>query len=209
MTQAEVRTPWPLAMGIADEIIVELRPFCDRIEVAGSLRRRRETVKDIEVLVIPRFGEPPRNLLGEPTGPAPDWLGAHLQEALKVAVPSWKLRPSKVGGTSFGVLNKLLLRRTRPGFPSDWLAVDVFTATAANWGRDMWVRTGPAAWNKATATLALRRGGRFHAYGPHAFSRGAQTWDAPDEASFARWLGVPLLPPDRRTDEAAEWLLTQ
>ena len=201
------RIAWPLAMAVADEVVAELRPHCEKVEVAGSLRRRSETVKDVEVLIIPKFGPQPTDMFGHRLGAPEDFAMSYLATALEAKDPYWRLRPSAVGGTSFGALNKLLLRRTRPGFPVEWLPVDVFTATAANWGRDLAVRTGPAAWNKAIATMVLKSGRHFHAYGPHAFSRGSETFDAPDEAAFFRWLGLPLLAPPDRTDAAAERLL--
>ena len=67
----------------------------------------------------------------------------------------------------------------------------------------MFIRTGPAELNVAAASRALILGGRMHAYGPHAFTDGGATIDCPDEASFAAWLGWPLLLPEQRTAEAA------
>ncbi len=39
---------------IAKEVHEKLHALCDRIEVAGSIRRRRADVKDIEILCIPK-----------------------------------------------------------------------------------------------------------------------------------------------------------
>ena len=39
---------------LAAKILHELTPFCERIEVAGSVRRRRENVNDIDLVVIPK-----------------------------------------------------------------------------------------------------------------------------------------------------------
>lgn len=41
------------ARTIADEIVSQLKPFCSKIEVAGSIRRRRPTVNDIDLVCIP------------------------------------------------------------------------------------------------------------------------------------------------------------
>lgn len=40
------------AQKIADRIKAELVPYCRRIEIAGSIRRKRPEVKDIELVVI-------------------------------------------------------------------------------------------------------------------------------------------------------------
>ncbi len=42
------------AYSIAERVMKLLKPFCDRIEIAGSLRREKEEVKDIEIVAIPK-----------------------------------------------------------------------------------------------------------------------------------------------------------
>lgn len=39
---------------IAREVVERLRPYCEKIEVAGSIRRQKPTVRDIDLVVIPR-----------------------------------------------------------------------------------------------------------------------------------------------------------
>ena len=65
------------ARGIAEKYVAILKPLCDRIEIAGSIRRRKPIVKDIEIVCIPRGKEMYRfvetvnkwyKLKGEPTG---------------------------------------------------------------------------------------------------------------------------------------------
>ena len=41
------------ASEIVKKIEVELKPFCDRIQIAGSIRRQKANVKDIEIVAIP------------------------------------------------------------------------------------------------------------------------------------------------------------
>jgi len=41
------------AKAIASEVIGRLAPFCDRIEVAGSIRRRKPFPADIDIVLIP------------------------------------------------------------------------------------------------------------------------------------------------------------
>ena len=205
MTDETSRTPWPFAMHVAEKIISELAPFCDHVEIAGSLRRRRETVKDIEILAIPRLGPQPTDLFKQPFGIRDDYLMNYLATALNMPAPMWTLRPSKVGGTSFGNLNKLLVYRS--GLPQcPEIAVDVFTGTVENWGRDLWIRTGPAAWNTACAARAQVMGMQMHAYGPSSFTRDSLPVCCPTEEDFARVLEITPPPPTARTDEAAKSL---
>ena len=203
------RTPWPFAMHVAERIVGELGNFCERIEIAGSVRRRRESVKDIEVLAVPRFFAVPKDMLGNPVGAAADYLTVYPEAQIKGTLSPWSFRLSKAGHPAFGPLNKLLVyKAATPQCPE--IAVDVFTGTAANWGRDLWVRTGPAAWNTACAARAQSLGMRMHAYGPAAFTREGLPVTCPTEEAFARMLRLELPKPEDRTPDAARglWLLT-
>lgn len=54
MTAATTKRPLALAdaQRIADDLIWLLEPFCDRIAVAGSVRRGKQLVSDIELVLI-------------------------------------------------------------------------------------------------------------------------------------------------------------
>jgi DNA polymerase/3'-5' exonuclease PolX len=41
---------------LATRIMAELTDYCTRITIAGSIRRRREHVKDIDIVLIPKNG---------------------------------------------------------------------------------------------------------------------------------------------------------
>jgi len=41
------------AKAIAEEVIKRLSPYCQRIEVAGSVRRKKPTVNDVDFVLIP------------------------------------------------------------------------------------------------------------------------------------------------------------
>lgn len=41
------------AKAIADEVVERLSPYCQRIEIAGSIRRRKAWVNDIDLVLIP------------------------------------------------------------------------------------------------------------------------------------------------------------
>ncbi len=42
------------ARTIADAVVKKLEPYCEKIAVAGSIRRRRPFVNDIDLVVIPK-----------------------------------------------------------------------------------------------------------------------------------------------------------
>ena len=60
------------AMSIADEVIKRLSPYCQRIEVAGSVRRHKPTVNDLDFVLIPSDAW---NLTHEIMGLGPSHMG--------------------------------------------------------------------------------------------------------------------------------------
>ena len=46
-----------LGQRYAEKIIAELSPMCERIEVAGSIRRQRPQVGDIDLVILPKPGQ--------------------------------------------------------------------------------------------------------------------------------------------------------
>lgn len=52
------KTRWPHAeaLEIAEEIKEALAHHCERIEIAGSIRRKKPEVGDIELLFVPKTG---------------------------------------------------------------------------------------------------------------------------------------------------------
>jgi hypothetical protein len=64
------RIPLARARIIAGEVLDLLSPVCERIEIAGSVRREKATVGDIEILCAPRVRhETQMDLFGQATGP--------------------------------------------------------------------------------------------------------------------------------------------
>ena len=48
------------ALEIAERVRGEMGPFCERCEIAGSIRREKPEVKDIEICYIPRGKDLPK-----------------------------------------------------------------------------------------------------------------------------------------------------
>lgn len=42
-----------IAEEIADQVVEKLKPFCSRIQVAGSIRRHRPFINDVDICLIP------------------------------------------------------------------------------------------------------------------------------------------------------------
>ena len=41
------------ALVIANEVVDKVKPFCKRVEIAGSIRRKRRHVNDVDIVLIP------------------------------------------------------------------------------------------------------------------------------------------------------------
>ena len=135
---------------VAAKVLADLYPWCEKIVVAGSIRRRAPLVKDIEVLCVPRQTQV--DMFGEPTGE--DDMSIHLKGHI-----DYRMRFNKNGGVSYGLKNKLMLHRPT-GVP-----VDVFSTPAENWGMALVVRTGPADFNIRLMKRFKDLGMAGHAYG--------------------------------------------
>lgn len=151
------RFPFHLAGPLSVKILDALRPCCapDRCLVAGSLRRLKHTVGDIEIVYVPRFGE----VKGESLFPATGDL-AETEIEKWLAAGRLAKRQNVNGSVMWGPKNKLA-RHTMTRIP-----VDLFAATEANWFNYLVCRTGGAENNVQIASAAQRQGWKWNPYGP-------------------------------------------
>ena len=227
----KTRYPLPFARDQAHSLLRTLAPYCERIEIAGSIRRQAPTAGDIELVAIPRWedGQPQRDMFGD-RGPAPrvNALLAYLRSAgittrdddaryirigahpIDEPITSLRLEldepPAKLGMripvvTSISALSE-------PGNDAligeqvDSIPVDLFLATPRNWGNILMIRTGSASF--ARAMLA-----RWKAVSAGGFSRDGMLHrfvspiNTPEETDVFRLCEVPFVEPPYRVDELA------
>ena len=161
MHTAKPKWPHAEAAAVAAQLRGLLAGACERIEVAGSLRRGKASVGDVELLYVPRIGEavPPGGLLAVP--------GVNLADSVIAALLDLDVltkRTNVNGRAMFGERNKLV-RHAASG-----IAVDLFAATRENWWNYLVCRTGGSRSNIALCNAAIARGWKWHPYGP-GFSR--------------------------------------
>lgn len=133
MSTAVDRLTLRAAVALAEKIRQALQPGCDRIEIAGSIRRREQAVGDIELVAIPArqpglFGQPATSL---------------LDGVLRELVAADRLIPGRCDGDRY----KQFEIPARPG-----LMLDLFLVTRETWGVQMAIRTGPAAFSRRLVT---------------------------------------------------------
>ena len=135
-----------LAKHYAGKIVEWLAPYCDRIEVAGSVRRERLVCNDIDLVVIPKFAEGGKDMFGVPVGERVNLVHSALLESVRVgAGRKWIAGEKNSEGSNFIVqLAKCQL--------------DVYVATEINWGSKLVQRTGSKEHNIWLASRARSLG---------------------------------------------------
>jgi DNA polymerase/3'-5' exonuclease PolX len=163
-----------------------LAPLCVRIVLAGSLRRGKHAVGDVELLYISRVVKRPADLFSSKLVALADLEIDKLLDAGVLAK-----RRNKAGAFAWGAKNKLALHCTT-GIP-----VDLFAATEENCWNYLVCRTGPAALNARIAALARCQGWQWHPYGT-GFSRGEQMLRVDSEEEVFAFVGLDYRRPCER-----------
>lgn len=178
----------PLAESIANKVRDHVMTSMNRVEVAGSIRRRKEVVGDIEICGIPDDREKLIKLLGN--------IGQHIKPGVPGVVP-WVPK----------VEAKYLRVRLEEG-----INLDVFLGTPQNWGGLFMMRTGSAASPDGNAFHGfipavfqrwkkLSGGGRMTNAMP-TMPTGEQLW-VPEEQDFFDLLEMNFVPPEQRITKGA------
>jgi DNA polymerase/3'-5' exonuclease PolX len=153
------------AKHVARDFVDVLRDVCERIVVAGSLRRRKPYVKDVEIVFVPKFASSSpeavqirHDFFIAPPKPPP----INLAERTIVALLDARLiapRPNVNGIDAWGPKNKLAIH-----VPSG-MRVDLFTATPENFWNYLVCRTGGERNNIEICEAANRKGWKWNPYG--------------------------------------------
>lgn len=144
-----------IAIKAAAEITNWLAGSCERIIVAGSLRRRKLKVGDVEIVYIPAFKVEKIDLITE----APvNQVDLTFENLIKIGVIA--KRKNVRGSEVWGDKNKLAVH-CKTGIP-----VDFFSTTAEAWFNYLVCRTGGARNNTLIAEAYQRHGMKWNPYSP-------------------------------------------
>lgn len=171
------------ADSIANQILAHISPALDRGEIAGSVRRRKEIVGDIEIVAISTQRDKLLALLSD--------VGQHIKPGVPGVVP-WSPKPEA----------KYLRVRLNEG-----MNLDLFMASPENWGGLYLMRTGSGvgpdgnSFNGFTPGIFARwkklsGGGRMTDCMP-TMPTGEQLW-IPEEQDFFDLLEMDFVPPQDR-----------
>ena len=187
------KQPHAKVMVVAKKIVTALAPFCERIEIAGSLRRNRPMVGDIEIVAMPKVEVvEKRDLFGcvvesQKVVPLHKFLVERGTELIKGKKPDAKYKQFQVLPQYGGCM------------------VDLFMpASPEHWGSGMFIRTGSHKFNMWVMNVrAPEVGVRFEGgliYKNPAFLRGGPVCETPEEGDVFEALEMDFVPPEDRDD---------
>ncbi len=165
------------ARAIAEELKTLLESACQRIEIAGSIRRRKPEVGDIELLVIPKYVNGVDQLERE--------VGALVVQRVL------GFRRNSRGRRVFGPKNKLMAHL------SSGIGVDIFSTDFECWPVALVVRTGGVETNRRIAMAAIRKGWHLKAYG-RGFATPTGEIVCRSERDVFEFVGLPYKEPWER-----------
>lgn len=195
------------ALSIAQNLIGEIGPGCDRIQIAGSLRRGTRDVKDIEIVAIPN------RVQVDETDMFNEVISSSIVSSLDTLLDAKLISGSFAWEKDEGV-KRWGPRYRRLSHLETGISCDLFLTLEPLWAYTLTIRTGPAKFSQAIVTLALRRGWHFTGctLHLHAKIRGkpcpqgekcAFIKPLGDEPELFNALGLPWCEPAERS---ADWL---
>jgi len=185
----------PEAEALAQEMVERLRGDCERIEVAGSVRRKKAEPHDLELVVIPRFEERQVSLI----------------EMAQVSMLEVNLYALCISGVMAfdssvkrnGPKHKRLLHL------GSGAVVEIYSAEVGNWGLILALRTGPADFNKLLVTNVAYGGAMpltMRMQDGWLWRRGERV-ETRTEDEFFGALGLPTWYPEVRSEHVLQAFL--
>lgn len=130
---------------VAEKLVEYVTAACERVEIAGSLRRGKKMVGDIELVLIEKTVlRPGSGLFSEPD------LRSLLAPILHQLEDVGKLVPLMTGGQK--------MKKYRVGTVKRELNVDMFIVHPDGWGNQLAIRTGPSSLSRRMVTQQCRGG---------------------------------------------------
>lgn len=186
---SKIKRPYDEVFPVAQAIVEKLAPYCDRICIAGSLRREREMIGYIEIIALQTVTVDEKyNLLAEVYDEETTY---HLHEFLdeKGVIVKGKKPDAKYKAFNYGKYK-----------------VDLFLpASPDHWGSIFTIRTGSREFSAWMVSYAAPRAGIVFDGG--RLYRGGALLDTPEERDVFDALGIPYIPPTKRDNREWEELL--
>lgn len=165
------------AIELGQRVIEALQPFCKKIIVAGSVRRERAVVNDLDIVLIPA-GLDATNLICE-----------RIEQHWDIVTGR---RPNP---------QNIIFRSRKSGFQLDLFfahegVADLISTVPSNWGAVLLCRTGSKFHNQGLCRHAATRG--LHFQPQRGVMRDEEIIASETEESIYAALGVPFQGPTNR-----------
>lgn len=153
-----------------------LKPYCDKIKIAGSLRRGRSEVGDIDIVCVPKESLSGEDLFSEEVSRLPEFTN------LINSFP-------RVKGNGFGKYTRLIL--------PEGLDMDLSMCNQHNFGVILMIRTGPSLFSERMVTDIKKNGFKVEGGFLRQINDG-RIIPCPEEADFFRITGQEFIEPNLR-----------
>jgi DNA polymerase/3'-5' exonuclease PolX len=183
MSKPELRLAYEVGMKYAARLIDVIQPACSRVRIAGSLRRHKRDIGDIEVCCIPAAHS--------------DMFDAPVYDAFEVK------KLLRQAGYRFEVAGELYIKAFAGGVQHD-----IFLTTPEKWGVIFMQRTGCAEFSTKMVTQRNKGGvlpSHLRVKDGRVWS-GEQALDTPEEVDYFGLTWLKWIEPEDRTSEEAQRL---
>lgn len=184
------RIPHAEALGLAEAMVANIMDVCDRVLIAGSIRRNAPDCGDIEIVCVPKLEtETGGSLFGDDVFTV-DRLNDRIMALLVNG--EWGRRLDKNGRPAMGDRYKRLTFRS--------FALDLFITDPERWGMISTIRTGPAGFSHRLVT-STRQGGLLPAWltvKDGLLWHGSEVIPTPQEIDVFRELKLDWIEPSQR-----------
>ena len=168
--EKEKRWKYAEAYAIALNVLEQLRPHCYRVEIAGSIRRKKADVGDIEIVAIPK-----------------PYSTGLFESGIATVVNNWE----KIKGELEYGKTKYTQRILPEG-----IKLDLFFAEDGNWGQILAIRTGSADYSHSVLAKGWMRQG-FKSEGGYLFKEG-ERYEIKKEEDLFEMIGIPFIEAEKR-----------
>lgn len=176
---------------IAEDLLELFRPACEDIEIAGSVRRKKPEVHDLEFVLLPVRDT---DMFGDPQDTSSK-LDMRIGAMIGCNVLRWDMEVKRNGPRLIRLIHN-----------DSALIVELYIADAANFGNLLTIRTGCSEFSRWLVTQHQFGGGMPKGMGQQAgYLRKCTGEVIPcrTERLFFEALGVRWYEPEERTPETA------
>ena len=176
----KTKVPYEIAIQKARDFIECVRPYCERVEIAGSLRRKKTEVGDIEICCIPNVE------------------ARHEYDLFGNLIKSTSRLEQYLADNFAAVKDGPHYKQ----IPLEGINLDLFITSPEQWGVIFAIRTGSADFSRWLVTWR-RNGGALPS---NMFVREGRLClvsgplETPEEADFFRLIGLDFIPPEERIE---------